>query len=36
VSLTFIGGLYDEARLLAVARAYQQAKDWHRRHPSLG
>jgi Asp-tRNA(Asn)/Glu-tRNA(Gln) amidotransferase A subunit family amidase len=36
VSLTFIGGLYDEARLLAVARAYQQATDWHRRHPSLG
>ncbi len=35
VSLTFLGGLYDEARLLAVARAYEQATEWHRRHPAL-
>ena len=35
VSLTFLGGLYDEARLLVVARAYEQATEWHRRHPTL-
>ncbi|MBA3889428.1 MAG: amidase [Gemmatimonadaceae bacterium] len=32
-SLTFLGGLYDEARLLAVAMAYQHATDWHLRRP---
>lgn len=32
-SLSFVGGLDDEATLLAVARAYEQATDWHRRHP---
>ena len=32
-SLTFIGGLYDEARLLSVAMAYQDATDWHLRRP---
>lgn len=32
-SLTFLGGLYDEARLLAVAMAFQQATDWHLRRP---
>lgn len=32
-SITFIGRLYDEATLLAVARAYQEATDFHRRHP---
>ncbi len=32
-SITFMGGLYDEANLLAVARAYQQATGWHRQHP---
>ena len=34
--LTFIGNLYEEATLLAAARAYEQATDWHRRHPDLG
>jgi Asp-tRNA(Asn)/Glu-tRNA(Gln) amidotransferase A subunit family amidase len=33
VSLTFIGGLFEEATLLAVAHAYQQATDFHRRKP---
>lgn len=33
VSLTFLGGLFDEARLLAVAHAYQSATDFHLRHP---
>ena len=33
VSLTFIGGLFEEAKLLAVAHAYQQATAFHLRHP---
>jgi Asp-tRNA(Asn)/Glu-tRNA(Gln) amidotransferase A subunit family amidase len=35
VSLTFLGNLYREAELLAFARAYQEATDFHRRHPKL-
>jgi Asp-tRNA(Asn)/Glu-tRNA(Gln) amidotransferase A subunit family amidase len=35
VSITFVGNLYDEARLASVARAYQDATDFHRRHPAL-
>lgn len=35
VSLTFLGQLYGEARLLAFARAYQDATDFHVRHPKL-
>jgi Asp-tRNA(Asn)/Glu-tRNA(Gln) amidotransferase A subunit family amidase len=34
-SITFLGNLYGEASLLAVARAYQEATDFHRRHPKL-
>lgn len=33
VSLTFLGSLYGEAKLLAFARAYQEATDFHRRNP---
>jgi Asp-tRNA(Asn)/Glu-tRNA(Gln) amidotransferase A subunit family amidase len=33
-SLSFVGRLNDEATLLTVARAYEQATDWHRRHPA--
>ncbi len=33
VSITFIGGLFDEAKLCAVARAYQDKTGFHRRHP---
>lgn len=36
VSLTFIGRLFDEATLLRVANAYQQATDFHLKHPALG
>lgn len=36
VSLTFIGRLFDEATLLRVAHAYQQATDFHLKHPALG
>jgi Asp-tRNA(Asn)/Glu-tRNA(Gln) amidotransferase A subunit family amidase len=32
-SITFLGALFDEARLVAVARAFQEATDWHRRRP---
>lgn len=34
-SLTFLGGLYREAELLAFARAYQQATQFHLQHPKL-
>ena len=34
-SISFTGGLYDEGTILAVARAYQEATDWHRQHPAL-
>ena len=35
VSLTFLGNLYGEAKLLAFARAYQEATGFHRKHPQL-
>ncbi|MGI8619120.1 MAG: amidase [Gemmatimonadaceae bacterium] len=35
VSLTFLGSLFGEARLLAVAGAYQRSTDFHRRHPEI-
>ena len=34
-SITFVGGLNMEAEALAVAKAYQDATDWHRQHPDL-
>jgi hypothetical protein len=34
-SITFTGRLYDEARLLAVAKLYQDATDFHMRRPPL-
>ena len=34
-SITFIGGLYKEAETLAVAKAYQDATDWHRQYPDM-
>ncbi|MFN7962319.1 MAG: amidase [Thermoanaerobaculia bacterium] len=34
-SITFTGRLFEEDRLLAVAMAYQQATDFHLRHPDL-
>lgn len=36
VSLTFLGGLYSDARLAAFARVYQEATGFHRLHPKLG
>ena len=35
VSLTFIGRLYDDARLLAFASLYQQKTGFHLQHPKL-
>ncbi len=35
VSLSFIGRLFGEAELLAVAKAYQEATDFHTRRPPL-
>jgi len=35
VSLTFIGRLYGEAKLLALARAYQEATGFHMSRPPL-
>ena len=34
-SITFIGGLYKEAEALRVALAYEQATDFHTKHPIL-
>jgi Asp-tRNA(Asn)/Glu-tRNA(Gln) amidotransferase A subunit family amidase len=34
-SITFIGQLYDEANVLAVAKAYQDSTDFHLRHPTM-
>jgi Asp-tRNA(Asn)/Glu-tRNA(Gln) amidotransferase A subunit family amidase len=33
--LTFLGNLFGEASLLAVARAFEQATDFHKKHPDL-
>jgi Asp-tRNA(Asn)/Glu-tRNA(Gln) amidotransferase A subunit family amidase len=33
VSITFLAGLYEEGKLLAVARAYQEATGFHLKHP---
>ena len=34
-SISFIGGLYQDAAALTLARAYQQATDFHRRRPPI-
>ncbi|HET9531631.1 MAG TPA: amidase [Blastocatellia bacterium] len=33
--IQFTGRVWSEARLLAIANAYQQATDWHRRRPQI-
>ncbi|MFQ5937525.1 MAG: amidase [Acidiferrobacterales bacterium] len=35
VGLQIVGKAFDEARVLQVAYAYEQATDWHRRYPQL-
>jgi Asp-tRNA(Asn)/Glu-tRNA(Gln) amidotransferase A subunit family amidase len=34
-SISFIGGLYQESEALAVAKAYQDATDWHLQYPDV-
>ncbi len=34
-SITFVGDLFDEATVLSVAKAYQDATDHHTKHPPL-
>jgi Asp-tRNA(Asn)/Glu-tRNA(Gln) amidotransferase A subunit family amidase len=34
-TITFIGRLFGEADLISVAKAFQDATDFHRRHPNL-
>jgi aspartyl-tRNA(Asn)/glutamyl-tRNA(Gln) amidotransferase subunit A len=36
IGLQLIGTQWGEARLLAMALAYEEATEWHRRHPQLG
>lgn len=35
-AICFVGHLYDDARLLAIARAYQESTNWHLKHPVIG
>ena len=35
IGLQIIGQPFQEANLLAIARSYEQAHDWHLRHPAL-
>ena len=35
VSITFLGGLFEEGKALTVANAYQRATAWHTRRPVL-
>lgn len=32
-SISFIGGLYEDGNVLVVAKAYQEATDWHKQYP---
>ena len=34
-SITFMGQLFEEGKVLAVAKAYQDATEWHKKHPVL-
>ena len=34
-AISFTGQLYGEGKLLALAQAYQQLTDYHKRHPKL-
>jgi aspartyl-tRNA(Asn)/glutamyl-tRNA(Gln) amidotransferase subunit A len=35
IGLTFAGPHFSEGRILALARAFEQATDWHKRRPAL-
>lgn len=34
-SITFMGKLFEEGKIIAAANAYQNATDFHKKHPSL-
>ena len=34
-SITFMGQLFEEGKVLAVAKAYQDATLWHKKHPAI-
>lgn len=34
-SITFVGRLFDEGKIIAVAKAFQDATDYHEKHPKL-
>ena len=34
-ALAFIGRVFGDAEMLAVAKAYQDATEWHLKHPPL-
>ncbi len=36
IGLQIAGHAFDEVGILRIAAAYEQATDWHRRHPDLG
>jgi Asp-tRNA(Asn)/Glu-tRNA(Gln) amidotransferase A subunit family amidase len=35
-SITFIGNFFEEANTLVVAKAYQDATEFHLKHPEMG
>ena len=35
IGLQIVGKAFDEAGILQIAHGYEQATDWHQRHPSL-
>lgn len=35
IGLQIVGKAFDEASVLQIAHAYEQATDWHRQHPNL-
>jgi len=34
-SISMMGNLFEEGKLLLVAKAYQTATDFHKKHPTL-
>jgi Asp-tRNA(Asn)/Glu-tRNA(Gln) amidotransferase A subunit family amidase len=34
-SISFVGNLFDEGKILAVARCYEEATEFHRKHPPM-
>jgi aspartyl-tRNA(Asn)/glutamyl-tRNA(Gln) amidotransferase subunit A len=35
LGLQFVGAAFDEVGILQLAQAYEQATEWHKRHPTL-